>query len=121
MNSSRGAEQTTWPPCSPAPGPMSTTQSAVADRVLVVLDHQHGVAQVAHALERLDQAGVVALVQADARLVQDVEHAHQLAADLRGQADALRFAAGEGDGRAVERQVVQPDVDHEARAAPRSP
>ena len=50
------------------------------------------------------------------RLVQDVEHAHQLAADLGGQADALRLAAGERDGRAVERQVVEPDVDHEAQA-----
>ena len=41
------------------------------------------------------QAVVVALVQADARLVQDVEHAHQARADLRGQADALRLAAAE--------------------------
>ena len=35
------------PPCTPAPGPMSTTWSAQADGVLVVLDHDHRVAQVA--------------------------------------------------------------------------
>ncbi len=36
-----------------------------ADGVLVVLDHDHGVALVAQALEGRDQAVVVALVQAD--------------------------------------------------------
>ena len=39
---------------------------------LVVLDHEHRVAQVAQVLQRADQALVVALVQADGRLV---EHA----------------------------------------------
>jgi hypothetical protein len=37
-----------------------------ADHVLVVLDHQHAVANVAQMLERADQPVVVALVQADA-------------------------------------------------------
>ena len=46
-----------------------------ADRALVVLDHDHGVAEVAQALERVDQLLVVALVQPDRRLVEDVEHA----------------------------------------------
>ena len=68
-----------------------------ADGLLVVLDHEHGVAEVAQALERAEQPGVVALVQADARLVEDVQHAHQACADLRGQPDALRLAAGESD------------------------
>ena len=48
-----------------------------ADRLLVVLDHDHGVAEVAQALEGLEQARVVALVQADRRLVEHVEHAGQ--------------------------------------------
>ena len=81
------------PPCSPAPGPMSTTWSARLDRVLVVLDDEHGVAEVAQAVQRLDEAVVVALVQADGRLVEHVEHADEARADLRGQADALRLAA----------------------------
>jgi hypothetical protein len=37
------------------PGPMSTTWSASADRLLVVLDDDHRVAQVAQPLEGLDQ------------------------------------------------------------------
>ena len=47
------------------------------------------------------------------RLVEDVQHAHQPAADLRRQPDALRLAARERRGGAVEREVVQPDVQQE--------
>ena len=54
-----------------------------ADRVLVMLDDEHGVAEVAQALERFEQAVVVALVEADRGLVEDVEHARQAGADLR--------------------------------------
>ena len=87
-----------------------------ANGLLVVLDHDQGVAQVAQPEQRVDQAAVVALVEADRRLVEDVEHAHQLRTDLRRQADALRLAAGEGVGRAVDGQVLEPDVDHELQA-----
>ncbi|KAG0739847.1 hypothetical protein G6F24_017214 [Rhizopus arrhizus] len=67
-----------------------------ADRVLVMLDHNHRVAQVAQAGEGAQQAFIVALVQADRRLVEHVHHADQAGADLAGQADALRFATGQG-------------------------
>ena len=72
------------------------------DRVLVVLDDDHRVAEVAHADHRLDEPVVVALVQADRRLVEDVEHADEARADLRRQPDALGLAAGEGAGGAGE-------------------
>ncbi len=75
-----------------------------AHRLLVVLDDDHRVAEVAQAQQRVDQAVVVALVQADGGLVEDVEHADERRADLRGQADALRLAAGERRGGAVERR-----------------
>ena len=78
------------------------------DHVLVVLHHQHRVAEVAQVLERADEAVVVALVQADAGLVQHVHHAGQARADLAGQADALGLAAREGVGAAVQAQVVEP-------------
>jgi len=48
-----------------------------ADGVLVMLDDDERVAQVPQSLEGLDESGVVALVQADTGLVQDVEDAHQ--------------------------------------------
>ena len=87
-----------------------------ADGVLVVLDHDDGVALVAQALQGLDQAVVVALMQADRGLVQDVEHAHEAGADLGGKADALGLATGERGGRTREREVVQAHVHEKAQA-----
>ena len=74
-----------------------------ADGVLVVLDDDQRVAEVAQPDQRLDQPAVVALVQADRRLVEHVEHADQAGADLGGQPDALRLAAGQRAGGPVER------------------
>ena len=84
-----------------------------ADGVLVVLDHDHGVAEVAQPLQRFQQPRIVALVQADRRLVEHVEHAGQAGADLRGEPDALALAAGQRAGGARERQVIEPDIDQE--------
>ena len=83
------------PPCSPAPGPDVDDVVGDADRLLVVLDDDHGVAEVAQAHQRVDEPLVVALVQPDRRLVEHVEHADEPAADLRREPDALRLAAGE--------------------------
>src|SRR5690606_27988687 len=47
----------------------------------------------------------------DARLVEHVEHAGELGADLGREPDALALAAGERPRRAVEREVVEPDVE----------
>ena len=87
-----------------------------AHRALVVLDHEHRVAEVAQPLERADQLLVVALVQADRRLVEDVQHAHQRGPDLRRQADPLRLAARQRRRRPVHRQVADADVLQELQA-----
>ena len=106
-------ETTIWPPCSPAPGPMSTTWSAVrivsssCSTTITVLPRSRRRSRVSISLR------LSALVQADRRLVQDVEHPHQPAAYLGRQPDALRLAAGEGTGVAVEGEVVEADVDQE--------
>ncbi len=84
-----------------------------ADGVLVVLDDDERVAEVAQLDQRLDEAPVVALMQADGRLVQHVEHPREPRADLRRQADALRLAAGERGRRPREVEVVQADLDEE--------
>src|SRR6202008_3387781 len=63
-----------------------------ADGFFVVLDHDDRVAEGAQALERLDQAGVVALVQADGGLIEHVHHAGEAGTDLAREPDALRFA-----------------------------
>ena len=66
-----------------------------ANRILVVLDDDHRVADVAQPLERRDHLHVVLRMQPDARLIEHVEHAHEPRADLRRQTNALRLAARE--------------------------
>ena len=89
----------------------------VADRVLVMLDDQHGVAEAAEALERFEQAVVVLLVEADRGLVEDVEDAREAGADLR-LARRMRWLSPprEGAAGAVEVEVVEPDIVEEAEA-----
>ena len=107
---------TTSPPCSPAPGAHVDDVVGQPHGLLVVLDDEHRVAEVAQAQQRVDEAPVVALVQADAGLVEDVEHADERRADLRGQADALRLAAGERGRGALQAEVADADVVEEAQA-----
>ena len=83
------------------------------DGLLVVLDDQHRVSEVPQALERPEEPPVVAGVQPDTRLVEDVQDPHQAAADLRRQPDSLCLASSQGVGRTPERQVAQPDPGHE--------
>ena len=81
--------------------------------LLVVLDDDEGVAEVLEADEGLDQPLVVALVQADRRLVEDVEHAHEPGADLGREADALRLTARQRPAGSIEGEVVEADVEQE--------
>ena len=99
----------------PRPGPDVDDPVGGADRLLVVFDDQDRVAEIPQPGERGDQLCVVALVQADRRLVEDVQDAHQAGPDLRGQSDALGLAAGQRLAGAIERQVIEPHVDEEAK------
>ena len=74
------------------------------DRVLVVLDHDHRIAEPAQAAQRVEEPGVVALVEADRRLVEHIEHAGEARADLRGEPDALALAARQRARRARQRK-----------------
>jgi hypothetical protein len=49
------------------------------DSLGIVLDDEHGVAQVAQSSERIEQTIVVARVQSDGRLVEHVEHSRAIA------------------------------------------
>ncbi len=83
------------------------------DRILVVLDHDYGVAEVAQVFQRFEQPRIIALMQPDGRLVQHVEHAGEAGADLRSEADALAFTAGERAGGARKREIIEADIDEE--------
>ena len=102
-----------------APGAGAEVDDVVgrADHRLVVLDDDDRVAARLKLAQHGDQPRVVARVQADRRLVEHVEHAHEPRADLRGEADALHLAAREGGALAVEGQVVEPHVGEELEPA----
>ena len=78
-----------------------------------MLHHDHGIAQIAQIGQRAEQTIVVALVQADGRLVEHVHHAHQARADLAREPDALGLAARERLGAAIQTQIIQPHIDQE--------
>ena len=87
------------------------------DRVLVVLDDDDRVAEVAQAMQRVEQrAGCRAGAgRSTARRGRTCTPTRPEPIWLR-EADALRLAAGERLGAAVERQVVEADVDEETEA-----
>ncbi len=87
-----------------------------ADRFFVVLDDDHRVPKIAQAEERLQEARIVPLVEADTWFIEHVKHARQAGADLRREADALRFAAGERAAFPVEREIAEPDLEQESEA-----
>ena len=66
--------------------------------------------------QRAEQALVVALVQADRRLVEDVHDTDQTRTDLARKPDALRLTTGQGFGTSIERQVVEADIRQETDA-----
>ena len=84
-----------------------------AHHLLVVLDDEHRVAERLQPLQRRDQAVVVALVEPDRRLVEDVEDADELGADLRREPQPLRLAARQRLRGAVELEVADADVGEE--------
>ncbi len=85
-------------------------------RLLVVLDDYQRVPQVPQLRERVEQPAIVALVQPDGGLVEDVEDAHEPAPDLAGEPYPLSLAAGEGTGRAAQGEVAEAHVHEEPEA-----
>ena len=81
-----------------------------------MLHNNHGISEVAQAFERCNQLGVVPLVQTDARLVENIQHADQGRADLGCKADALRLAARKRSRFVGKREIIQPDAENPSRA-----
>ena len=75
--------------------------------VLIVFHHQKGVAQIPQLLEGIDQLAVVPLMQADGRLIQNIQNAHEAGADLRCKANSLSLTAGESGSSPCKSQIRQ--------------
>ena len=88
------------------------------NRFFIVFHNDDGISHVAQVLEGVDELLVVARMQADGRFVQDIGDAYQSAADLRGKAHALGFAAGKGGRSAVQGEVVKAYFDKELQTLP---
>ena len=84
---------TTSPPSLPRARPKIQHIVRRANRVLIVLHHQHRVAQIAQPRQRLDQPHVVALMQTNRGLIQHIQHSAQPRANLRSQPDPLALPA----------------------------
>ena len=83
------------------------------DGLLVVLDDHHGVAEVAQPPQRRQQQPVVPLVQADGGLVEHVQHAGEVGADLGGEPYALPLSPRQGGRAPRQRQVADADLGEE--------
>ena len=78
-----------------------------------MLDHDDGIPEIAQPAQGADKPRVIALMQADARLVEHIEHAGQPRTDLRREPDALCFAARKRAALAIEGEIIEPDFEEE--------
>ena len=85
-------------------------------RVLVVLDHDQSIAEIAQTEECLQQLFIVTLVQANRRLVKNVKHAHQRRTDLGRETDSLAFTSGKRSGRTGQREILQTHILQEPQS-----
>ena len=81
------------------------------DHIRVMFDDDDGVAFVAQFLQQFVHAVNIARVQPNAGLIKNIHHIDQAAAQMFDDLDALRFAAGEGVGGAVEAEIFEPNVN----------
>ena len=72
--------------------------------------------RVAQCLQTVDQFDIVALMQSDARFVEDIKHVDQFRPDLSRQPDPLALPAGQRTRAAVQRQVAQSDVQQKTKS-----
>ena len=84
-----------------------------AHRLFIVLDNDERVPLRAQRRQRLEQPHIIARMQTDRRLIENVEDAAQIRTKLRRQPDALRFAAAQGFRRTSQREITEPDILHE--------
>jgi len=109
----RGTVEKDLPALGAGAGPEFDQFVGDAHGVGIALDDQDRVAAVAQLAERGEQPLVVMRVQADARFVEDVDHADEPHAELGRQPHALGLAAGERGVFAVEGQVTEAGLAEE--------
>src|ERR1017187_4860570 len=84
----------------------------------IMLDHQDRISQIAQVVQDFDEPMRIAAVQADGRLVEHIQRAHQTRTKRCRELYALRFAARERRGETVQRQILKADFVKETQALP---
>ena len=108
-------------PARPRPGPTSTIQSAwrITSRSCSTTNSElpGGLQPVERPQQRLG----VGRVQPRGRLVEHVDHAEQVGADLGGQPQPLELARREGGRAPLQREVAEPEVEQDGEPRRRGP
>ena len=81
------------------------------DRVFVVLDNQDRVADIPEVFENFYQPRVIARMQADARLIENIEGTDEQRTQICRKLNALSLAARQGRRQPSERQIIQADLN----------
>ena len=87
------------------------------ERLLIVLDHHHGVALLLELAQQHQKGLIVLGMQPNRGLIEDVADPLQVGSQLRGQSNALGLATREGGGRTVQRQIPQAHRAEEVHTA----
>jgi hypothetical protein len=87
-----------------------------ADHLDLVLDDEERVARGLEARERAQQRLGVGGMEAGRGLVEDVDHAEQVGADLRREAQPLQLTRRQGRRAALEREVAEAEIEQHAEA-----
>ena len=88
------------------------------DRLRLVLDDEHRVALVPQPKQQVVHPLDVVRVQTDRRLVEDVRDVGERGAEVTDHLGALRLAARQRAGRAVEAEVAEPDLHERVEGLP---
>ena len=83
-------------------GPEIDDVIGATHRLFVVFDDDERVPLLAQRRQRLEQAKIVARMQADGRFVENIKHSAEIRTQLRRQANSLRFSATQRFGRAAQ-------------------
>ena len=80
-----------------------------------MLDDQQRITLFRKALERIEKNGVIARMQTDRGLIEDVAHALQIGSELRSQANTLGFATRQRGRRTRQLQISETHVFEECQ------
>ena len=86
------------------------------DRVLIMLDDNHGISHVPQVFQRRKQLVIVPLMKAYTRLIEDVRDTDKSGADLRRKTDPLCLSSGQCRCCPAQRQIVKADIVQELHA-----